>query len=55
MAKEPLVATRTCPTHGVVEATKTVPGVFPVLAYLPRLAASSIRGYRCPQCGAKTT
>lgn len=55
MAKEPLIATRTCSTHGVVEAVKTVPGVWPVLAYLPRLAMSAIRGYRCPDCGAKTS
>jgi hypothetical protein len=40
---------------GVVEAIMTRPWPpWPVLVYLPRLAASVLQGYRCPHRGAKT-
>jgi hypothetical protein len=44
-----------CPTHGTVQATKAIPVPWPILVYIPRMIIASIRGYRCPECGGKTT
>lgn len=44
-----------CPAHGTVQATKTIPVPWPIVVYIPRMIISAVRGYRCPECGAKTT
>jgi hypothetical protein len=44
-----------CPAHGTVEATKTIPVPWPIVVYIPRMIITSVRGYRCPECGGKTT
>jgi hypothetical protein len=44
----------TCPTHGSVNATKTVPNPhFPYVVFAVRKLAGVFRPYRCPACGAK--
>lgn len=46
----------TCPTHGSVQATKSVP-VFtmPGLFYVFKAAANAFQPYRCPQCGSRVS
>ena len=45
-----------CPSHGAVNAEKRVPKLtFPfVITGLAR-AVAGMRGYRCPECGAKVS
>ncbi|HUZ98005.1 MAG TPA: hypothetical protein VMU74_01470 [Gaiellaceae bacterium] len=43
----------TCPTHGAVQATRTMPSPgFPFALYAIRRLVASRRPYRCPDCGA---
>ena len=45
--------TGTCPTHGSVQATRTMPSPgFPFLLYAIRRMLASKQPYRCPECGA---
>jgi hypothetical protein len=45
--------TGTCPTHGTVQATRTMPRPgFPFVVYAIRKLVASRRPYRCPDCGA---
>lgn len=44
--------TGTCPTHGAVQATRTMPRPgFPFVVYAIRKLVASRRPYRCPDCG----
>jgi hypothetical protein len=44
-----------CPTHGSVNAIKTVPKPhFPYVAFGVRKFFGLLQPYRCPACGAKT-
>jgi hypothetical protein len=43
-----------CPDHGIVQATKEIPGVsFPFVVYGVRRAMATMTAGRCPHCGAK--
>lgn len=45
--------TGTCPTHGTVQATRTMPSPgFPFVVYAVRRLLAGRRPYRCPDCGA---
>lgn len=45
-----------CPTHGRVAAEKTVPAIrFPLVVTGIARAASLVRPYRCPACGARVS
>lgn len=45
--------TGTCPTHGTVEATRTVPRPgFPFFVYAIRRLLAANKPFRCPDCGA---
>ena len=45
--------TGTCPTHGSVQATRTMPRPgFPFVVYAIRRLLARRRPYRCPDCGA---
>lgn len=45
--------TGTCPTHGTVQATRTMPRPgFPFVVYAVRRMLAGRRPYRCPDCGA---
>jgi hypothetical protein len=46
----------TCPTHGTVQATRTMPKPgFPFLVYAVRRLLAGNRPYRCPDCGTAVT
>jgi hypothetical protein len=46
----------TCPSHGAVEATRTIPGAgFPWLVNAVRRSLARRRPFRCPTCGASVT
>jgi hypothetical protein len=54
MANKVETRTGTCPTHGTVEATRTMPSPgFPVVVYAVRRLFAANRPYTCPDCGAK--
>ena len=43
-----------CPSHGEVDAERTVPRMqFPFIVYAVRRALASRKPYRCPECGAE--
>ena len=45
-----------CPTHGAVEATRTIPRMgFPFLVFAVRRYLARRRPYVCPECGAGVT
>ena len=53
MATEVQTRTATCPIHGTVEATRTMPRPgFPFFVYAIRRLIAARRPYRCPTCGA---
>lgn len=44
--------TGTCPTHGTVQATRTMPRPgFPFVVYAIRRLLAGRKPYRCPDCG----
>ena len=48
--------TGTCPEHGTVEATRTMPRPsFPFFVYAIRRLLASRAPFRCPDCGAQVT
>jgi len=56
MATETQTRTATCPTHGTVEATRTMPRPgFPFFVYAIRRLLAGRRPYRCPTCGGPAT
>jgi hypothetical protein len=43
----------TCPSHGTVEATRTIPGSgFPWIVNAVRRSLAKRQPFRCPTCGA---
>jgi hypothetical protein len=53
MATETQTKAGSCPTHGVVDATREVPRVqFPFIITSIQRAMAKRRAYRCPECGA---
>ena len=53
MATEIQTVTGTCPTHGEVQATRSLPRVtFPPVINAIRRSIAKKRPYRCPVCGA---
>ncbi len=56
MANEVQTRSGSCPTHGTVDATRTLPGPsFPFVVYAVRRLIATRRPYRCPTCGAAVT
>jgi hypothetical protein len=56
MPKELQTRTGSCPEHGVVQATREVPGSgFPWIVNAVRRAIAKRRPYRCPACGKPVT
>jgi hypothetical protein len=56
MANEVQTQRGTCPTHGDVEATRTLPRPsFPFVVYAIRRSLAQRRPYRCPDCGSPVT
>lgn len=56
MPKELQTQTASCPEHGVVEATREIPGKgFPWIVNVVRRAIAQRRSYRCPTCGKPVT
>ena len=52
MATETQTATGTCPTHGRVQATRSLPRItFPPVINAVRRSIAKKRPYRCPTCG----
>ncbi|HEY4411681.1 MAG TPA: hypothetical protein VGN06_01675 [Gaiellaceae bacterium] len=48
--------TGTCPSHGTVQATRTMPKPgFPFVVYAVRRLLAGNRAYRCPDCGTPVT
>jgi hypothetical protein len=48
--------TGTCPSHGTVQATRTMPKPgFPFVVYAVRRLLDGNRAYRCPDCGTPVT
>jgi hypothetical protein len=56
MATEVQTRKGTCPTHGAVDATRTVPRPgFPYVVNAIRRAVAQRRPFRCPSCGEPVT
>jgi hypothetical protein len=46
----------TCPNHGTVQATRTVPRPsFPFVVYAVRRLLAARKPFRCPDCGSPVT
>jgi hypothetical protein len=54
MPTEIQTATGTCPTHGTISATRTIPALrFPYIYYAVVRALARRRPYHCPECDAE--